>query len=897
MNTIDFSRLSPYELGETNSKEAIPFLITYLRDGQDNDQRLAASAITKLSQKYNNECKPALAFLLQNLSSEKAQVRQYTLKAIDVLSLEKGDVTEQALATIANIEKNDSKQYNRQAAQTIALKWAAIATNTPTVALTTQSEQSSSTYSQFPKGATKKVIEKAELASTKTTVELVKDDETDAFYFRSLEQEGIKLNEPQINATRHKEGPCLVLAGAGSGKTRVLSSRAGYLMSVLNINPHQILLLTFTKKAAEEMKERIALLPGLTNQMARSVTSGTYHSIFLRILKKSGDQRSVLSIERRKHTYLKIIMKEMGISGDYEPESLLEMLSHYKSNMTPAAEMPDKTPVQKEVKEILVKYEQVKKDNRLMDFDDILLDTYFYLKQNPHLLHRIQQQFAFVLCDEWQDTNPIQYELVKMLAMPQNNLFVVGDDDQTIYEFNGADASIILNFHKDYRNTKVFHLDINYRSTTTIVGLANKIISLNKQRYEKVLKANKQSDNSPCFIRPRSSDEEADIIVETVINDVQSGKRRFKDVAILYRTNSYNRAIFDRLVLNDIPFVTYGDANTFYEQSIVRPVIDHLRVAVDGKNEQAVEGMLPTLYVNRERAMAFIQKAELSSPKNKLLEHLVDFPGLKEFQRSQIYQRIKLLQKLRDREPLEAVREIHKVYEKYLDTFKNKNLTLHKEMLKETLAEIESATRRFKTIREFLSFVDEIIEKNNKMDGLRKDVKADVVKVMTIHRAKGLEFPVVYLIGASDKILPHNSVLDEKTDVSGVEGERRLAYVAVTRAEEELYISSPQQYRNEKVDISRFVSEVYRDPNLKKGESQDRSKRITIHSKPSKRESKQDPVPKPKKYESVLVWDCISDKCNAWMRITSHEETLMEEKDCPMCSGKMEKGVKEVVVN
>ncbi|OLS33889.1 hypothetical protein BTR25_23765 [Bacillus sp. MRMR6] len=759
-------------------------------------------------------------------------------------------------------------------------------------------------FNHYPKDANKKTIEKAEIADTKTTVELVKDDEADAFYFRSLEAMGVKLNEPQLHAVRHFEGSAIVLAGAGSGKTRVLASRAGYLISVHRVEPKHVLMLTFTNKAAGEMKERISTLPGLTKRMVNEITNGTYHSIFLKILKSQGDNRDLLTIEKQKHTYLQIIMKEMGLGDEYEPESLIAILSHYKNNMISVSEMPDRSPIEKEIKEILLKYEAKKKEVGLMDFDDILLDSYKHLKKNPRLLTTIRSRFHYVLCDEWQDTNPIQYELIKMIALPQNNLFVVGDDDQTIFEFNGADSSIILNFNKDYPGTKTYHLHINYRSTTSIVGLANKIISFNKFRYAKTLQATKESNDQPFFIHPRTSDEEAEVIIENIVNDIRQGHRNYRDFTILFRTSSYSRAVFEQLVLQEIPFVTFGNSNTFYEQSLVKPVIDHLRLALDGNNLEAVKGVVPTLYLNREKTVEFIQLREFTNPTKNLLLHAVEIPLLKEFQKNNIFARVRLLQEIKDKEPLEAIKLIRKEYEKYLNTSERKNITVHKEMVNETLAEIETSAARFENIPEFLAFIKEIITKNKKMEELRKDPKADVVKLMSIHKSKGLEFPVVYLIGSSENILPHKSALEAegKKDLiltkrvenkvnSAIEGERRLAYVAVTRAEEELYVSSPSEFKGQKVETSRFIIEAFSEPKAIKTTDRQTNRRQTRTSRNERDEN----TPSQKRIlESTLGWECLTPSCKAWKRIGSYEEIQLDQIPCLVCGGEMEKAVKEV---
>ncbi|KGX88214.1 UvrD-helicase domain-containing protein [Pontibacillus litoralis] len=730
------------------------------------------------------------------------------------------------------------------------------------------------------------------MANAMTTFDLVTADDSDASYFRALERSGIWLNKPQLQATRHYEGPALVLAGAGSGKTRVLSSRAGYLLSFHHVDPSDILLLTFTKKAAQEMKERLALLPGLSPSVVRNVTSGTYHSIFLRLLRGQGDARNILSNERQKHVYLKKIMKQLGYKDNYEPESLLAILSHYKNNMVPVEGLPVKTLIDKEVKQILTEYEKVKRNYGYMDFDDILLDCYFLLKQNQRMRQMMQNRFAFVLCDEWQDTNPVQYELIKMIALPQNNLFVVGDDDQTIYEFNGADASIILNFSEQYPETKTYKLDVNYRSSTSIVGLANKVIAFNKKRHDKTLQAVNEAKASPHFLRPNDVNEEAEEIVQQIIRDVKAGDRAYKDYAILYRANSNSRAIYEQFILQEVPFVTYGDKNTFYEQSLVKPVMDHLRLALDGNQMDAVTGILPSLYLNREQTAEFIMRKEMTSPKHNLLAHTLDLPNIKPFQKKHIMERISLLKRLKAMTALEAVREVRKLYDAYVDADKRKNLTMHKEMIKDTLSEIESSASRYKTIADFITFVDEIIEKNKQMDQLRRNNQADVVKLMTIHKSKGLEFPVVYLIGASENVLPHRSALEanakkdivvneqKKTELA-IEGERRLAYVAITRAQQSLYISSPRLNQGNQTSISRFIMDVFTDP-IKKRQLQ--------YKKPQKKKQK-----RTGKRVSVRAWECTSNDCIAWKRMDKPEEAKQEWIDCPLCGSVMKQGVREVV--
>lgn len=755
-----------------------------------------------------------------------------------------------------------------------------------------QFSKGSNIFQPYPVGATKNKIEDAILANDQTTEQLVPHTDHDSYYFRALEELGIKLNQQQLEAVRHFTGPALVLAGAGSGKTRVLTSRAGYLLSVHKVNPKNILLLTFSKKAADEMKNRLASLPGLFRRIIQDVTSGTFHSIFLRLLRSRGYNQRILTSEKQKQTTIKIIMKEMGLPDAYEPETLLALLSSYKNNMIQIDELPEKTPIEKEMKEILYKYENWKRLKQFIDFDDILLEAYYLLKRDHMLLASMQNRFRFILCDEWQDTNPIQYELVKMIANPTNDVFVVGDDDQTIYTFNGAVISNILDFDKEYPNTKIFKLETNYRSTTSIVGLANSVISFNKNRHSKRLTATNSDAHKPHFLRPKTTDDEAIQIINMIVKAVREGKRSYKDFAILHRTANNSRAIFEQLVIHNIPFVSFSNGNSFYEQSIVKTAIDYLRLSIDPTNIQAIEGILPTLYLNREKTLQHIQLQEMVNPKKNLLQHLLDLPGLKPFQKQQISNRLSFIETLSRMKPVKAIKKIRSFYDKFLEADDRKNVTLHKEIVKETLSEIEASVKQFETIPEYVSFVDRIIGKNKQMNEFQKDSHADCVSLMTIHKSKGLEFPVVYLIGASEKILPHSSSLEaserkdiimnkiqikQKTDAA-IEEERRLAYVAITRAQEELYISSPAFYQGENVSISRFILEPFKpllDQVKKKKQNQTKSKKQTT---------------------TILAWDCTNQQCNAWMRITTYEDANQQEKECPLCQFKMTKTSKQINV-
>ncbi|WP_282939202.1 UvrD-helicase domain-containing protein [Paenibacillus sp. RC67] len=772
-------------------------------------------------------------------------------------------------------------------------------------------------YYKRPFGASSKKVPQAAIAPTKTSVDLVSDDQSDAFYFRALESRGIALNARQIQAVRHFEGPMLTLAGAGSGKTSVLVARTGYLLSVRQVQPAHILLVTFSSKAAAEMKQRIAQLPGITSRMAQEVQARTFHSFFLLLLRKQGYVQEIFNETRYQHIILKRMLRERGLQDDYEPETLLSALSSYKMNLTVLNDLPERTPDETNLKRIFLQYEKWKADNNKMDFDDILVFAHQLLSSSPTLLASLQNRFRYVMNDEFQDTNRLQYELVRMIAAPQNHLMVVGDDDQTIYTFQGANHEFILQFHKEYPGAKTITLDINYRSTSSIVGLGNEVIRHNTRRKSKTLQATKQSSTLPQYLRPGDTDEEAQAVLSRIREEVAQGSRAYSDFAILYRTASSSRAMLEELVIQGIPFVHYGSVELFYEQWMVRPVIDHLRLALNRRDFEALAGILQTLYLSRDKCMDYILHCEGIQRKKGPMIHLLSFPDLKDYQKEKVKERVELIWLLSDMKPQDAIREIRrKFYDAFLETADSRSLTPHKELLKETLDELESSAKRFDTIAEFIKHIDHMVEMHQAMEQMRSNPGADTVTLMTIHKAKGLEFPVVFAIGLSEGILPHSSAIEaggspgkgdkrtrqqiQEEAIAALEEERRLAYVAITRAKEELIVSSPAYYRGKKATVSRFILAPFTDASSAPSSS---SKAVVPSAavKPASPGSmSRTHAPRPerssasRKLHTVPAWVCTSGSCPAWARISSAKESRLESKACPLCQAPMERGSKEV---
>ncbi|MEK5252143.1 UvrD-helicase domain-containing protein [Paenibacillus sp. FSL F4-0125] len=765
-------------------------------------------------------------------------------------------------------------------------------------------------FHNIPLGATGERIPQAAVASAQTSKELVKREEGDSAYFRRLEEGGILLNRPQIAAVRHHKGPLLTLAGAGSGKTSVLICRTGYLLSVRGVSPSQLLLLTFSSKAAAEMRERIALLPGVSTADVARLQARTFHSFFLFFLRRQGLQQEIFSETRRQHILLKQIMRELGLPKDaYPPETLLSLLSSCKMNMGTVEDLPEGTTAEKEMKSILEIYEQWKLDNFKIDFDDVLLIAYRMLKERPVLLQELQMRYLYVMVDEFQDTNALQYELVKMVAHPQHNLMVVGDDDQTIYSFNGARSEFILEFEKLYPGAKVITLDINYRSGPAIVGLGNGIIKHNTRRRSKTLQAAKGSGSQPRYMRPQTADEEAEQMIEHILNEVSSGKREYSDFAMLYRASSSNRAVLELLLLRDIPYIDYGEGQLLYEHWLISPVLDHLRLSVNRRNFAAMENILPTLYMNREKGMNHIRQMEARQPKQGPLIHLLSMPGMEDFKGTKLRDRLDLIRNIRELTPIQAIRQIRtQFYDYFIEANERHQATLHRETLKEMLDELESSAARFDSIPAFLDFIDNVTERNehNRQPGTKE--QGNRIALMTIHKSKGLEFPVVFLIGASEGILPHSSALegdrlkDRKlaagssgaSSLAALEEERRLAYVAVTRAREELFISSPAQHRGKKAEVSRFMLSAFRSAVSSTAATTVgravTTRTVTTRALPTSRTTTT-------KTHVVPVWNCTGSSCPGWTRMKAGgAEDHLTSKPCPLCSSPMAKDQREVPV-
>ncbi|MBN6188916.1 ATP-dependent helicase [Aneurinibacillus sp. BA2021] len=690
-----------------------------------------------------------------------------------------------------------------------------------------QNQEDTCEMRHLPPGVTASAaIPRAETADGLTSEHVVADDAPDAFFFRALEQTGIRLNEPQIEAVRATEGPVLINAGAGSGKTTVLTCRTAYLMLVKGVPPRDIVLVTFTRQAARQMKERLLSIPGVTQGMVKQVIAGTFHSLARTIYFHKLRQPPRIMSEKQKTFMIEQITKEMATGEQYEPETLLSLLAYLKNNLFVVGETwvtEEVEGLKDDARRVLRRYEAQKRENNLIDYEDLITGCIETLRQNETYLHALRRRMAYIMVDEYQDTNIAQYEMIRMLSST-SNLCVVGDPDQAIYGWRGAEPSIILRFPDEHPNCTRITLDINYRSPAGVVGLGNEVIRHNRKRFKKELKVLPGEVRLPKYFTARSVEREAEEVLQLIEQLTSSDGYEYSDIAVLYRTHSTVRTLYEKLLLSGIPFTTHRDDPTFYELSTVRPLLDFMRLSLDPYNEAALEGVLPCLYISKARYMKEIQIVSIQRGVS-YVEALRYIEGLPSFQRRRISEQAQWLQSIARLSPLQAVREIRNEagggYDKFLGSEQEGAVTYHKEMLRDDLFELEEAVKAFATVPEFLSYVDTILAQKETRKKMQQTHHG--ITLQTIHSAKGLEYPVVILIGAIDGVLPHSIAVDpeEKPDFwlhkkseekqdEALEEERRLAYVAVTRAMQELYISTPQYFRGKPAIPSPFLLEAFR---------------------------------------------------------------------------------------
>ena len=618
------------------------------------------------------------------------------------------------------------------------------------------------------------------------------------------------LNEEQIEAVKHNEGPCLVLAGAGSGKTKVLTNRIAYLIEN-GVRDYNILAITFTNKAAKEMRDRVYNLVGDVSSFI-----GTFHSLGLRIIRENCgylnlpsnfsiiDSDDVLTV-------IKKILKDMNLdTKQYSPSYIRNRISFIKNQMLSEMEL-DKffnTPIDKIVVDVYYKYNERLIASAAVDFDDLLLMPVRLFEHNKEILEHYQERYKYILIDEYQDTNPVQYKLSKLLASKYKNIFVVGDMNQSIYAFRQADYHNIVNFEKDYANAKTIKLEHNYRSTNNILNAANDVICHNKERKDLRLYSDKGDGPKITYLRSYDEKHEISLVIDE-INKLYLDGYEPKDVAILYRTNAQSRVIEEVFASKGIPYKIYG-SYYFYNRKEIKDLISYLKLIYNDKDEISLRRIINV--PKRGIGDSAIKDIELRANLNQCSMYDA-LESKKELEFKDIIESIK-----KTSENLSLTELIDEVLDKsgMKKELEDSHL-IEDETRLENLMEFKSITASYEERTGSVNLGDFLEEISLVSDQANHTEDGNVVTLMTLHSAKGLEFPVVFMVGMEEGIFPHNMSIME----DNIEEERRLCYVGITRAKEKLYLTNAKRrmlYGKDQMNVpSRFIAEI-KDDLLEKNE-------------------------------------------------------------------------------
>ena len=628
------------------------------------------------------------------------------------------------------------------------------------------------------------------------------------------------LNDKQYEAVTNTEGPCLVIAGAGSGKTKVLTHKIAYLIKEKDVKPWNILSITFTNKAANEMKERIVNLVG---DVATDIWMGTFHSICVRILRRfidriGFDSSFIIFDTSDQKTLVKNCLKDLGIDDKlFNDRSVLSEISNAKNEMlTPEsyAARANGDFRKEKISTVYELYQKRLKENNAIDFDDIINYTIEILQDNEDIREYYCDKFKYILVDEYQDTNKAQFMLVKILASKYKNITVVGDNDQGIYSFRGADISNILNFEKDFPGTKIIKLEQNYRCTGNILKAANAVIKNNEVKYKKELWTQNEEGNLPKVYQADNEYDEASYIVEQIEHLRREEYYKYKDFAVLYRMNTQSRAIEDILRRENIPYKIIGGLK-FYERKEIKDLIAYLRLIQNHNDNLSLRRIINE--PKRGIGKTSLDKIELISNDTgesmyEIIKRADEFGLNRVFLNSREFvNTIEELSAKKDELPISEL--IKQVLKKsgYTKALQNEN-TIEAENRIENLDEFLTVAIEFEEeevengLREFL----EGITLSSDIDELEES--DDYVTLMTLHSAKGLEFPVVFLVGMEEGIFPGYKSISEPREL---EEERRLCYVGITRAKEHLYLTCSKQRTifgsTSYNQTSRFLKEIPED--------------------------------------------------------------------------------------
>ena len=633
------------------------------------------------------------------------------------------------------------------------------------------------------------------------------------------------LNEPQKEGVINTEGPVMIIAGAGSGKTRVLTYRIAYLMDYKQVDPFNILALTFTNKAAREMRDRIESVVGTE---ARNLWMGTFHSVFARILRSEASRLgypsnfTIYDTDDSK-SLLKSIVKELNLDDKvYKPNVVLNRISGAKNRLiswreylnNPIYRADDESNMKPELGRIYKIYCERCFKAGAMDFDDLLFNTNVLFKEHTDVLNKYQQRFHYVMVDEFQDTNISQYLITKKLAAVRQNIAVVGDDAQSIYAFRGADIQNILNFEKDYSDLRVIKLEQNYRSTKTIVNAANSVIFKNKAQLKKNVWTHNDEGNLIELMRANSDNEEGKLVASSIFEEKMHNQLKNSEVAVLYRTNSQSRAIEEALRRMNIKYKIVGGLS-FYQRKEIKDLMAYLRFSINHNDEESFKRIIN--YPRRGIGDTSVGKMIVAANDHgislwEVLENASSFLGGRAANAVMDFvtqvKRFKL--EIESKDAFEAATQIAKSSGILRELYEDKTV---------------EGLSRYENVQELLNAIKEYVDDPEKEDkslgaflqeialvtGVDNDKDEDDEKVtlMTIHMAKGLEFQHVYIVGLEEDLFPSQMMLSSRADL---EEERRLFYVAITRAKAKLFLSyALSRYRFGRLkscEPSRFIEEV-----------------------------------------------------------------------------------------
>ncbi|MDO4271843.1 MAG: UvrD-helicase domain-containing protein [Candidatus Saccharibacteria bacterium] len=599
------------------------------------------------------------------------------------------------------------------------------------------------------------------------------------------------LNPEQRQAVEHTDGPLLIQAGAGSGKTKTLTHRIAHLIATGRATTAEILAVTFTNKAADEMRERLANILHATNNRSFMPWMGTFHSIAVRLLRYYGDainipNNFVIYDETDKLTLVKHILKDLGATDkQFNPRTIASYISNAKND----CQTPDDyyrhaghSPLQQMAAEVYRRYEQRMCDNAALDFDDLLLDTVKLLRESSVVREKLQHRFKYVLIDEYQDTNRAQYQIIKLILNKQQNICAVGDDWQSIYSWRGADFTNILNFERDFANTEVIKLEQNYRSTKEILEAAHNVITKNTQRSDKKLWTANEDGTPVEIIEARNEFDEADRIATKITAAIRVGSRNYRDFAVLYRTNAQSR-VFEQMLLRDgVPYRIVGGLR-FYDRAEIKDLTAYLKLIYQPRDIVSFARIVNVPKrglgdVSVGKFMAW--QADSGQDVLWALEHVNECPGIAARAKNNLRQLGLDLLDIKSQATMVTPDQVVTTiisrfkYDRYIDDGTDQG-----EAKQENIGELISMAKEYGDLASFLEEVALI----SGADVVNND---DAITLMTLHAAKGLEFPVVFMVGMEDGLFPNARAA---LDPMQMEEERRLCYVGMTRAREELYLS------------------------------------------------------------------------------------------------------------